>query len=105
MMLPIIPAKPMSYYAITSTFIKKSGAVRGSLFVGALLLATAASGAEKLDWPQFRGPNGCARVEKAGPVEFGSEKNVEWSTPMPAGHSSPCVGGNRVFLTGADREA
>jgi outer membrane protein assembly factor BamB len=35
-------------------------------------------------------------------VEFGPEKNVLWKIDVPHGHSSPCILGNRIFLTGLD---
>jgi outer membrane protein assembly factor BamB len=57
------------------------------------------------DWPQFRGARGAGRSEKSGPIEFGVGKNMEWAVATPKGHSSPCVSGSRIFLTGADREA
>ena len=34
------------------------------------------------------------------PVHFGPESNVLWKIPTPAGHSSPVIWGNRIFLTG-----
>jgi outer membrane protein assembly factor BamB len=54
------------------------------------------------NWPQFRGPNGAgiAAPGRALPVEFGPDKNVAWKTPLPAGHSSPGIWGDRIFLTG-----
>jgi outer membrane protein assembly factor BamB len=57
-------------------------------------------------WPQFRGPNcsGHAADGQNPPVEFGPEQNLLWKTPMPRGHSSPCIWGDRVFLTGFDKE-
>jgi outer membrane protein assembly factor BamB len=53
-------------------------------------------------WPQFRGPNslGVSLEEKKLPIHFGPGKNVLWKTPLPAGHSSPCVWEDRIFLTG-----
>ena len=53
------------------------------------------------NWPQFRGPNsqGVADAEKP-PIEFGPEKALLWKTPMPGGVSSPCIWGDRIFLTG-----
>ena len=53
------------------------------------------------NWPQFRGPNGSG-VAVGGdyPVFFGPESNVVWKTAIPAGNSSPCVWGKRIFLTG-----
>ena len=73
---------------------------------GALLLiwvtgiAAAAS-----DWPQFRGPNASGVSDTAGlPTEFGPAKNVIWKTSLPAGHSSPVLSKDRIFLTGFDAE-
>ncbi|MBP60247.1 MAG: hypothetical protein CMJ62_01865 [Planctomycetaceae bacterium] len=56
-------------------------------------------------WPQFRGPNsqGVAKSQHA-PIEFGPEKNVLWKTNLPAGHSSPCIWHNRIFLTSHDAD-
>ena len=58
------------------------------------------------DWSQFRGPNatGIARGSKAPPIEFGPTKNVLWKTAVPAGHSSPVLWGDRIFLTAFDAE-
>src|SRR5688572_4173912 len=54
-------------------------------------------------WPQFRGPNGLGISTSAQPpVQFGLNENVLWKVATPAGHSSPCVSGDRVFLTGVD---
>jgi outer membrane protein assembly factor BamB len=41
-------------------------------------------------------------VAKRGdfPVHFGPGSNVAWKTSVPAGHSSPCLWGDRIFLTG-----
>ncbi|HKI30986.1 MAG TPA: PQQ-binding-like beta-propeller repeat protein [Gemmataceae bacterium] len=52
-------------------------------------------------WPQFRGPGGSA-VAPEGltfPTEIGPDKNVVWKTPLPPGHSSPVVHGDRIYLT------
>ena len=57
-------------------------------------------------WPQFRGPNGSGIAEDARPpIHFGAESNLLWKTPLPPGHSSPCVWSDRIFLTAFDREA
>lgn len=69
---------------------------------------TGLQGAEsKPEWPQFRGPggSGCALADRPGPIEFGPEQNVQWSIELPQGHSSPCVAGNNLFLTGFDKPA
>jgi outer membrane protein assembly factor BamB len=63
--------------------------------------ANTASGAAVQNWPRFRGPNGSGVSESRDlPVEFGPMKNLAWRTAVPAGHSSPVVWDNRVFLTG-----
>lgn len=38
------------------------------------------------------------------PKEFGPNKNVVWKTRLPSGHGSPCIWGNRVFITSFDSE-
>ena len=60
-----------------------------------------ASAATIQNWPRFRGPNGSGVSESRDlPVEFGPGKNLAWQTAVPAGHSSPVVWEDRVFLTG-----
>lgn len=57
------------------------------------------------DWTRFRGPNGSGVMETAGlPDRFGPAANVVWRAPLPAGHSSPIVEGDRIFLTGVEEE-
>jgi outer membrane protein assembly factor BamB len=53
-------------------------------------------------WPQFRGPNaaGIAAPDRALAVEFGTSKRLLWKTELPVGQSSPCIWGDRIFLTG-----
>jgi outer membrane protein assembly factor BamB len=59
------------------------------------------------NWPQFRGPDALGLAVGKGklPVKFGPKKNVLWKTPLPAGMSSPCVWGQRIFLTGFDAKS
>jgi outer membrane protein assembly factor BamB len=53
------------------------------------------------DWPQFRGPGGLAVTDDTPiPVKFGPGENVHWKTKLPPGHSSPCIHGGRIYLTG-----
>src|SRR5579872_5529534 len=53
------------------------------------------------DWPQFRGPGGRAAAPDGQkyPADIGPDKNVLWKTPLPPGHSSPVVHGDRIYLT------
>jgi outer membrane protein assembly factor BamB len=50
-------------------------------------------------WPQFRGPNGQGISTSARPPLTFSKSNALWSVDVPVGHSSPCVWGNKIFLT------
>lgn len=53
-------------------------------------------------WPQFRGPNASAVADDAKlPAQIGPTQNLLWKTPLPPGHSSPVVHGNRVCVTAA----
>jgi len=66
----------------------------------ALTLATFISGEE---WSQFRGPNGTGVSATTGlPETFGPAKNVLWKTALPAGHSSPVLTNDRIFVTAHD---
>jgi outer membrane protein assembly factor BamB len=57
-------------------------------------------------WPEFRGMNssGVAHPEQDPPVTFDSDVNLVWKTPLISGMSSPCIWGDRIFLTGFDSE-
>jgi outer membrane protein assembly factor BamB len=56
------------------------------------------------NWPQFRGPDGSAIAEKSDPsIHFGPSSNVLWKIEIGSGNSSPCVWGNRIFLTSFDK--
>jgi outer membrane protein assembly factor BamB len=74
--------------------------------LASIVLAASASGALAAHWPQFRGPNGSgiAPDDQPGPVRFGPEENVIWRTAIPPGHSSPCIWGDRIFLTAFDSQ-
>ena len=58
--------------------------------------------AQETTWPQFRGPNSSGHADKncKPPVEFGTDNNLLWKVELPEGHSSPCIWGNDIFLTG-----
>ena len=83
--------------------------LRNSLVVPQLLasILAVAVGVKTLaqEWTQFRGPNGSGVSNATNlPVEFGPENNCVWKTALPAGHSSPVVGKERIFLTGFEGE-
>jgi outer membrane protein assembly factor BamB len=61
-----------------------------------LALSAAAPGQE---WTRFRGPNGTGLSEASVPVKW-TEKDFTWKVRLPAaGHSSPVVWGERLFVT------
>jgi outer membrane protein assembly factor BamB len=77
--------------------------MNSSLQFLALALALAQGARAESDWPQFRGPNGSGVSDTAQlPAEFGPSKNLVWKTALPAGHSSPILAGDRIFLTAYD---
>lgn len=66
-----------------------------------LLVCGFATLAAAQEWAQFRGLNGSGVSSATNlPVEFGPSKNVLWKTALPAGHSSPVFGRDRIFATG-----
>jgi outer membrane protein assembly factor BamB len=73
--------------------------------VAAMHLAAAADDVQPR-WPQFHGPGGAgiAQGKQDAPVEFGPENGLLWKTPLPVGHSSPTIWGERIFLTGFQPE-
>ncbi len=56
---------------------------------------------DETNWPRFRGPDGLGRsTDSSVPTTWDSD-SVTWTVDLPvAGHSSPIVWGNRIFLTG-----
>ncbi len=76
--------------------------------IAAILLvhSTKTTRANEPIWSRFRGPNGSGRAAEGQnpPVKFGPEQNLLWKTAVPKGHSSPCIWGDHIFLTGFDEE-
>lgn len=68
-------------------------------FLFVLILSAGAPAAG--DWPQFRGPNatGLAAGTEHLPDRIGLQHNLLWKVPLPPGHSSPVVVGDRVYVT------
>lgn len=50
-------------------------------------------------WPQFRGPLGQGVSTSAQPPLSFSKTNALWDNRVAAGHSSPAIWGNLIFLT------
>ena len=57
-------------------------------------------------WPQFRGINcsGVAHPDQDPPVDLESAEKLIWKSPVISGASSPCIWGDKIFLTGFDIE-
>jgi len=68
-----------------------------------LLIFTLFVSAAGAQWPQFRGPSGSGVSDSSKlPITFGPTQGVSWKTELPAGHSSPIISGDRIFLTAAE---
>ncbi len=70
-----------------------------------LLLASTARGPGQ-EWTRFRGPNGSGlSAAKTIPTKW-TEQDFNWKIPLPgAGHSSPVLWGDKIFLTSGDDQA
>lgn len=68
----------------------------------ACAISTAIAG----EWPQFRGPNssGLAVDTERLPADIGPTQHVLWKAPLPPGHSSPVLFGDRIYVTGVQDE-
>jgi outer membrane protein assembly factor BamB len=68
-----------------------------------LLLLGSLSAGPAQEWPRFRGPNGSGiSSAKTIPTTW-TDKDFNWKLPLPAaGHSSPVLWGDRVFITTGD---
>lgn len=70
-----------------------------ALWVAFTLCLDAAS-----DWPRFRGPNGSGLSPAHNlPAEIGP-KNLVWKVEVPNGTSSPIVAGDRIYLSGFEKD-
>ena len=71
--------------------------------VAALAFIHVATTGRADNWSQFRGPNGSGRAEHEQPLpnQIGPDDKVVWKIPLPGGHSSPIIHGDKIFVTGA----
>jgi len=87
----------------------RSSVFRGSVLLASVVLLIATVGAQACSpaavdsaWSRFRGPNGDGVAEATNlPTEIGPDTNVIWKTELPAGHSSPILSADRIFVTAA----
>ncbi len=76
--------------------------IRAALIAAFLLMYFAGTiRASEPVWPRFRGPGGLgiAPDDQAYPTKLDMSKNLLWKTEVPKGHSSPCIWGDRIFIT------
>lgn len=66
-----------------------------------ILVACQLSLANDHNWPRFRGPDGTGHSSETKlPTEWDND-SIAWKTKLPvAGHSSPIIWGEHIFLTG-----
>ena len=66
-----------------------------------VLALNAISHASQANWPQFRGADGLGIVtdNQVYPTKLDVSRNLLWKTEVPKGHSSPCIWGDRIFIT------
>jgi outer membrane protein assembly factor BamB len=71
--------------------------------IGVVAAWVAPLAAQDAYWPQWRGPAGTGSSATAQPpMEWSEKKNVRWKVKLEgAGHGTPVVFGDRVFLTAA----
>src|SRR6266705_2365295 len=76
---------------------------RATRFSWCFGLMAALSGASAENWPAWRGPRGDGTsLETNLPTQWSPTQNIAWKAELPgAGHSSPIVWGERVFVTTA----
>ena len=78
----------------------KKTSLPGIIAAGIVLLSTGLVHAE--NWPGWRGNGLGISPETDLPLKWGESEGVKWKTPIPgAGHSSPIVWENRIFVTTA----
>ena len=75
---------------------------RTAVVLSLFFTLTMSSALAQPHWEQFRGPggSGIARATCSLPTRFDEKTNLIWKCEVPFGHSSPCIWGDRIFLTG-----
>jgi len=77
-----------------------------TLFVRALPWLALSPAVCAQEWTRFRGPNGAGTSTATHlPTELGAAENRRWRAALPKGQSSPVLGKDAVFVTGADETA
>lgn len=81
--------------------------MKRTLFLVAWLSFTLTAADHPPAWPQFRGPGGTGIAADSDnpPLAFGPGRKMIWKVTVPAGHSSPSIWGDRIFLTAFNKES
>ena len=71
-----------------------------------VLLVAWRSGAQEVNWPEFRGPRGDGTSTATNlPLRWSEQQNVKWKTPIRGrGWSSPVIWDKQVWLTTATED-
>lgn len=71
-----------------------------------ILIATClfATNANAQEFSYFRQDNGVSKEKHPLPSDFAKDARLLWRTPLPPGHSTPCVIGEHVFVTTFDAD-
>jgi len=98
---PLLPARKFSFSICGHVKLTKGFIVWCAVMAG---VVPPVSSAVNQNWPQFRGPNSSGISEKAKPpISIGPTNGVLWQVEVPWSPSSPCVWGDRIFLTTFER--
>lgn len=75
---------------------------RRSLVAAVLLLTLSGFSVRAENWPQWRGPRGDGSAQDpALPTRWSATENIQWKVKVPAaGHASPIVWDQHIFLAG-----
>ena len=88
------------------TAVAKERETMRMILIGLFLAGS--SDPEPANWSRFRGPNGSGIAADDGRVDYPDrldlDRGLRWRVETLSGHSSPCVVGSRLFLTGAEDE-
>jgi outer membrane protein assembly factor BamB len=98
-------------WGVRSNFAAPAGSATAGTAAAPTPAAPSLPSAEEFarNWPRFRGPDGSGTSPKSdAPVRWDvkSGAGIAWKAEVPApGYNSPIVWGDRVFVSGATREA
>lgn len=91
---------------MTDCPVKTAALPSAAMKLGVLFFLTLSGSLLAEDWPMWRGPRlDGTSFETDMPTQWGATENVAWRTALPgAGHASPIVYGDKVFVVAADEK-